>query len=127
MSKIRIMPDDQDLILTFKFYTPQEFFYTVTILNNKTGDIIYKDQGQWNDKTIFQLGKANYLLGNLLTINWSVIDPAGKDKNFSAEAVVSQNKVDRLDHLTCIGKTNDITTHILSSGLFIKLGEGLEI
>jgi hypothetical protein len=126
MSKIRIDPNGQDLILTFKFYTLQEFYYTVNIVNNKTGDIIYKDQGQWNDKTIFHLGKANNLMGNLLTITWSVIDPAGKGKNFNAVAVVSQNNVERFDHLTCIGKTNDTTTYVPDSGLFIKLESGLE-
>jgi hypothetical protein len=119
MAKIKIIPDDQNLILTFKFYTPQEFYYTITILNIKTGDIMYKAQGQWNDQTIFQLGRADNLIGNILTIHWSVIDPSGKDKNFYAEAVVTQNNTECSNHLNCIGKTNDTTTYIPDSALFI--------
>jgi len=120
MAKIKIISNDDNLILNFRFYTPQQYFYSIIILNNKTGEILYKSQGQWDDQTSFQIGKAKNLLGNLLTIHWSVIDTAGKGKNFNAEAIVTQNNAECLDHLTCIGKTNDTTTYIPTNGLFIQ-------
>jgi hypothetical protein len=68
----------------------------------------------------FIIRNAKNLPRNLLTIHWSVIDPAGKSKNFNAEAFVTQNNADCLDHLTCIGKTNDTTSDIPPNGLFIQ-------
>jgi len=121
MAKIIIIPNEENLILDFKFYSPQQFFYTVTILNNSTGQIISKSKGQWDGKTSFLLGKAKDLSGSLLTIDWTISDPAGAGNKFNAEAIVNQNNIDCKEHQTCTGTTNNTITHYPTSGTFINL------
>ncbi|MDR3666985.1 MAG: hypothetical protein P4L35_09095 [Ignavibacteriaceae bacterium] len=120
MTNIKIIPNDVVLKLNFRFYTAQQFIYTITILNSKTGQTISKSQGQWDGKTSFQLGKAKDLLGNLLTINWTIIDLAGRGKNINAEAIVTQNNKECLNHISCMGTTKNTTSNIPTSGKFIK-------
>ena len=120
MAEIKVTPNNEDLILNFKFNSPQQFFYNVKVLNNDTGQIIFESQGQWDGKKEFVLGKANKLIGSLLTIDWTIIDPAGKDNNFNAEAAIYQDNVKCEEPLLCTGTTSDTAINYPSSGLFIN-------
>jgi len=119
MADIKIIPNNEDLILNFNFNSPQQFFYNVAVINKNNDQQIFHASGKWDGTKTFTLGKAKDMVGLGLIIYWAVIDPAGAGNNFEAEAVVTQNNLECLEHQVCKGITNDNSFPFVNTGTFI--------
>ncbi|GAC1300187.1 MAG: hypothetical protein NVSMB24_00210 [Mucilaginibacter sp.] len=78
-----------NVTLQFNFATPQQFFYTWKV-GDPTGEISQTGQGQWDGLTSFDLGSPVALIGNYLSIDWTVLDPSGAGNIFHAIATATQ-------------------------------------
>ncbi len=119
MADIHVQPDTRQLKLKFQFNTPQQFFYTVTLINRERNQQIFRDKGQWDGKTQFNLGEADDLIGIYLIIDWTVIDPAGEGHNFNAEAITFQEDEECVAYQKCIGTTTDDAAFQVTVGKFV--------
>lgn len=119
MADIHVQPNNQVLKLKFQFNSPQQFFYTVTLINRERNQQIFRDKGQWDGKTEFDLGEADDLIGIYLIIDWTVIDPAGSGLNFNAEAITLQDDIECVAHQKCTGITTSDAAFQVTVGKFV--------
>src|SRR5690349_9264767 len=67
MTNIHLTSSDKNPVtVQFAFHTPQQFFYNVSVVTPANVQIFH-DSGQWDGKTLFELGAAETLIGNYLT------------------------------------------------------------
>ena len=120
MPNIHITPNEEQLLLTFTFNTPQQFAYTVTV--NDPNDVeLYSGNGQFpGGKTQFPLLKSSQLLGNTLNIAWTIIDPAGAGNKYGAQATVEQNGEDCPASQTIAGNTTSNVKEDFTTGDFVS-------
>jgi len=117
MADILLDPNSDQVTLNFTFNSPQQFYYSVQVLDN-TGKQIFHDVGSSGTKTLFTLGAANNLVGLMLVINWTIIDPAGAGNNYSANATAMQSGQAKNSPQSCSGITTDTHAASLTAGKF---------
>jgi hypothetical protein len=120
MADILINSGNNNVNLQFEFNSPQQFFYTVELIDD-TGKQYFHDTGSWNTKTNFDLGITSGLIGKYLTIDWTVIDPAGAGNNFSATATAIQAATPKANSQNCTGTTSATHASLTTIGKFIQL------
>jgi hypothetical protein len=119
MADIHVQPDNRRLILNFHFFSPQHFSYTITLINRERNEQLYRDRGDSDGKTSFDLGEADDLIGLYLIIDWTVIDPAGAGSAISAAGIVDQQGVECVAHQRCAGVSNDTAVFLVTIGKFV--------
>ena len=119
MADIHVQPDNRRLTLNFRFNTPQHFSYTITLIKRERDEQLFRDRGDSEGKTSFDLGEGDDMIGLYLIIDWTVIDPAGAGNDFNAEAVVDQQGVECVAHQRCIGVSNDTAAFVVTIGKFV--------
>jgi hypothetical protein len=120
MSDIQISPnvDPNPVSLKFTFQTPQAFYYIVEIIDDN-GKQYFHDLGQWNGKTVLNLGPASALVGLYLTIYWTVIDPMGAGNNFNSLATAIHNGQSLINAQNCSGSTSTTQSSVVTVGKFV--------
>ena len=120
MTNIKITPVEDKVTLRFKYNTPLHFTYTISVQDSKTGkDIIEPQKGSWKTNTEFLLEPADKLVGNLLCIEWTILDLVGTEKYYDAEAIVYKNGIECLEHQICKGELKPNRKNYSTTGKFI--------
>jgi hypothetical protein len=119
MADIHVVPDNRRLNLNFQFNSPQQFNYTITLINRERNKQLFRSNGASNGVTNFDLGEADDLIGIYLIIDWTVIDPNGANNVFDGEAIIFQDAGSCLAHQKCLGQTSDGATFMVTVGKFV--------
>ena len=119
MADIQLASTSDVVKLQFVFNTPQQFFYTVEVLDSQSMQLFH-DTGSWNGKTAFNLGTSNNLVGKYLCITWTIIDPLGSGQSLDAAATIFQNTSACINSQKCTGSSSDTHSTVYTVGQFIN-------
>ena len=117
MANITLINNASIVTLDFNFNTPQQFFYTVEVVDDMLKQYFH-DSGQWGGKISFNLGIASNLIGKYLNIYWVIIDPVGAGNPYDGTGTISQAGVAVPLIQECSGTSSNITSLVTTSGKF---------